>query len=79
MNRDQYVDALKSKLDEWNEQIGKTEKQMMDASAEAQALLGETVRVVAAFQNVGAAHLDDPEHGIDGVFQGWWTGRLCSA
>ncbi len=35
------------------------------ASAEAQALLGEKVRVVAAFQNVGAAHLDDPEHAID--------------
>jgi len=37
MNRDQYVEALKSKLDEWNEQIGKTESQMKDASAEAQA------------------------------------------
>lgn len=37
MDRDQYVDALKTKLDEWNDQIGKTEKQMKDATAEAQA------------------------------------------
>jgi NADPH-dependent F420 reductase len=35
------------------------------ATAEAQALLGENVRVVAAFQNVGAAHLDNSEHAID--------------
>jgi len=35
------------------------------ATAEAQALLGDAVRVVAAFQNVGAAHLDDPDHPID--------------
>jgi len=35
------------------------------ASAEAQTLLGEAVRVVAAFQNVGAAHLGDPDHPID--------------
>jgi len=34
------------------------------ATAEAQALLGEDVRVVAAFQNVGAAHLGDPDHPI---------------
>ena len=35
------------------------------ATAEAQALLGDEVRVVAAFQNVGAAHLDDPDHPIE--------------
>jgi NADPH-dependent F420 reductase len=35
------------------------------AAAEAQALLGSDVRVVAAFQNVGAAHLQDPDHPID--------------
>jgi NADPH-dependent F420 reductase len=35
------------------------------ASAEAQALLGNEVRVVAAFQNVGAAHLQDPDHPIE--------------
>jgi NADPH-dependent F420 reductase len=35
------------------------------AALEAQALLGEAVRVVAAFQNVGAAHLKDPERPID--------------
>jgi NADPH-dependent F420 reductase len=35
------------------------------AAAEAQALLGDTVRVVAAFQNVGAAHLKDPDQPID--------------
>jgi NADPH-dependent F420 reductase len=34
------------------------------AAAEAQALLGEAVRVVAAFQNVSAAHLSDPDHTI---------------
>jgi NADPH-dependent F420 reductase len=35
------------------------------AAVEAQNLLGEEVRVVAAFQNVGAAHLKDPRHPID--------------
>jgi NADPH-dependent F420 reductase len=35
------------------------------ATAEAQALLGDEVRVVAAFQNVGTAHLKDPDHPID--------------
>jgi NADPH-dependent F420 reductase len=35
------------------------------AAAEAQALLGDDVRVVAAFQNVGAAHLQDPDHLIE--------------
>jgi NADPH-dependent F420 reductase len=35
------------------------------AAAEAQALLGSDVRVVAAFQNVGAAHLQDPDHTIE--------------
>jgi NADPH-dependent F420 reductase len=35
------------------------------AAAEAQALLGDAVRVVAAFQNVGAAHLKDPDQPID--------------
>jgi NADPH-dependent F420 reductase len=34
------------------------------AAAEAQALLGGAVRVVAAFQNVGAAHLADLDHPI---------------
>ena len=35
------------------------------ATAEAQTLLGDDVRVVAAFQNIGAAHLGDPDHLID--------------
>jgi len=35
------------------------------ANAEAQSLLGDAVRVVAAFQNVSAAHLGDPDHPID--------------
>jgi NADPH-dependent F420 reductase len=35
------------------------------ATAEAQALLGDEVRVVAAFQNVGTAHLKDPDYPID--------------
>jgi hypothetical protein len=35
------------------------------ATAEAQAMLGDDVRVVAAFQNVGAAHLGDPDHLVD--------------
>jgi NADPH-dependent F420 reductase len=35
------------------------------ASLEAQQLLGETVRVVAAFQNISAEHLKSPEHEID--------------
>jgi NADPH-dependent F420 reductase len=35
------------------------------ATAEAQALLGDAVRVVAAFQNVSATHLDDADHPID--------------
>jgi 8-hydroxy-5-deazaflavin:NADPH oxidoreductase len=35
------------------------------ATAEAQALLGEEVRVVAAFQNVSATHLADLDHAIE--------------
>jgi hypothetical protein len=35
------------------------------AAAEAQAMLGSDVRVVAAFQNVGAVHLQDLDHPID--------------
>jgi NADPH-dependent F420 reductase len=35
------------------------------AAAEAQALLGSDVRVVAAFQNVGATHLQDPDRPIE--------------
>jgi hypothetical protein len=35
------------------------------ASLEAQALLGEGVRVVCAFQNVSAEHLVDPHHVVD--------------
>jgi NADPH-dependent F420 reductase len=34
------------------------------ATAEAQAILGDDVYVVAAFQNVGAAHLEEPHHSI---------------
>jgi NADPH-dependent F420 reductase len=35
------------------------------AGQEAQAILGEGVQVVSAFQNVGAAHLDDPAHAVE--------------
>lgn len=35
------------------------------AALEAQALLGESVKVVAAFQNVSAEHLGDPHHTVD--------------
>jgi NADPH-dependent F420 reductase len=35
------------------------------AAQEAQALLGEDVRVVSAFQNVSAVHLKDLEHPVD--------------
>jgi hypothetical protein len=35
------------------------------ASLEAQALLGEGVKVVCAFQNVSAEHLADPHHVVD--------------
>ena len=35
------------------------------AAQEAQALLGEATRVVAAFQNVSAEHLPDFAHGVD--------------
>lgn len=35
------------------------------AALEAQALLGEGVRVVCAFQNVSAEHLSDPHHVVD--------------
>ncbi len=35
------------------------------ASLEAQALLGEGVKVVAAFQNVSAEHLGDPNYEVD--------------
>ena len=36
-DRDQYCEALKNKIDEWNEQIGKVESQMKTASDEAGA------------------------------------------
>lgn len=35
------------------------------ASQEAQAILGDGVKVVTAFQNIGADHLKDPDHPID--------------
>lgn len=35
------------------------------AGQEAQAILGDGVRVVSAFQNIGAAHLEDPAHAIE--------------
>lgn len=35
------------------------------AGQEAQAILGEAVHVVSAYQNVGAAHLEDYTHPID--------------
>lgn len=35
------------------------------ACVEAQALLGESVKVVAAFQNVSAVHLKKLDHGVD--------------
>jgi NADPH-dependent F420 reductase len=35
------------------------------AATEAQAVLGDDTRVVAAFQNVGAAHLADSDHPIE--------------
>ncbi|MEZ4863159.1 MAG: NADPH-dependent F420 reductase [Caldilineaceae bacterium] len=35
------------------------------ASQEAQAILGPDVKVVTAFQNISAAHLQDPDHPID--------------
>lgn len=35
------------------------------AALEAQALLGDEVRVVAAFQNVSAEHLAHPDHAVD--------------
>lgn len=35
------------------------------AGQEAQAILGQGVRVVSAFQNIGFGHLADPDHEID--------------
>jgi len=35
------------------------------AAVEAQTLLGDGVRVVAAFQSISAVHLEDPDHPID--------------
>lgn len=35
------------------------------AGQEAQAILGDEVTVVSAFQNIGAGHLEDPHHPID--------------
>ena len=37
----------------------------VSACLEAQAFLGDDVRVVAAFQNVGSAHLQDLDHPLD--------------
>lgn len=35
------------------------------AGQEAQAVLGDEVQVVSAFQNIGAGHLEDPTHAVD--------------
>ena len=56
----------------------------------AQNLLGEGVRVVSAFQNVAAAHLDDPDHDpdcdvlvcgndADAGMKGWHAGPIANA
>ncbi len=37
MNRDQYVEMLKARLDEWNGQISKAEVQIKDASDDMKA------------------------------------------
>lgn len=37
----------------------------LSAAEEAQQQLGDDVRVVAAFQNIGAHHLQDPEHQME--------------
>ena len=49
MNRDEYAEALKRKIDDWNEQIGKTEVQMKEASADAQARYAEQIAEMRNF------------------------------
>ena len=69
MNRDEYVEALKAKIDEWNEQIGKAEAQMKQATDEAQVRYQEQVAEMkshaeeaqAKLQELGKAQADEWE------------------
>lgn len=43
MNRDEYVDALKAQIDQWNADIAKLEAQMKEASGEMERHYAEVV------------------------------------
>ncbi len=60
--RDQYVNDLKKKLDEWNEQISKTEAQMNQASDEAKARYAKQVEEMKA-------HADDAQKRMHELIQ----------
>ena len=48
--RDQYVDDLKKKLDEWNEQIGKMQEQMGAASDEVRNRYEQQIEEMQAYR-----------------------------
>ncbi|MEO1090420.1 MAG: hypothetical protein AAFX81_07305 [Pseudomonadota bacterium] len=56
--RDHYVDNLKKKLDEWNEQITKTQNEMIAASDEAKARYEKQVSDMQAYLADGQARMD---------------------
>jgi chromosome segregation ATPase len=61
-NRDQYVEGLKNKLDEWNEQIGKLQEQMESATGEAKA------RYESQLEDM-RAHTDDAQKRMQELVQ----------
>ena len=79
MDRDQYVEALKSKLDEWNAQISKIEKEMQAASSEAQSryekqLADMREHVVTAeknFQTLAQSQAEEWEKQRDNFEKAW--------
>jgi chromosome segregation ATPase len=61
-NRDQYVEGLKNKLDEWNEQIGKLQEQMESSTGEAKA------RYASQLEDM-QAHADDAQNRMQELVQ----------
>lgn len=53
-SRDQYIADLKAKLDEWNEQVGKTEAQMNAAADDTKARYAKQIEEMKA-------HADDAQ------------------
>lgn len=58
-SRDEFVENLKSSIDEWNTQIGEIETKMSSASADAQARYAEQIAEASKFRAEAQAKLAD--------------------